>query len=222
MEGLWESTSCAPLYLVGWVDEAAQATTGIAVPCLLSVLAYFDPQATVAGIDSFAPAPTPPINLLFQVYHLMFMLGVAFVGVGMLAGLFHLRKRLYTARWLLWLLVAVVFFTEIAITAGWWTAEIGRQPWIVYDVMTTVDGHSPVLTTTDVMLSLGMFVVLYALLLALFVYLLNREIHHGPQPIEDVETVPVGSLPDTFGAVFRRGDRANPDPVPAAAVETPS
>ena len=57
MEGLWESTSCAPLYLVGWVDEATQTTTGISIPCLLSVLAYFNPQATVQGINSFAAGP---------------------------------------------------------------------------------------------------------------------------------------------------------------------
>ena len=78
MEGLWESTSCAPLYLVGWVDEATQTTTGISIPCLLSVLAYFNPQATVQGLNRFARRTRPPpINLVFQVYHFMFGLGVA-------------------------------------------------------------------------------------------------------------------------------------------------
>ena len=82
MEGLWQSTSCAPLYLAGWVDTATQTTTGISIPCLLSVLAYLNPQAVVQGIDSFAPDPTPPINLLFQVYHFMFAMGSLFVPVG--------------------------------------------------------------------------------------------------------------------------------------------
>jgi len=92
---------------------------------------------------------------------------------------------------------------------GWWTAEVGRQPWIVYDVMPTADGLSPTLSTFDVAASLVMFVVLYALLLALFLFLLNRKIHEGPEPLEEVESVPVGSLPDTFRDVFRRRDRAD-------------
>lgn len=210
MEGLWQSQSCAPLYVVGWVDESTQTTTGISIPCLLSFLAFQDPNATVAGIDSFAPAPIPPINLLFQVYHLMFGLGSLFVPVGLLAGLLYLwRRRLWTTRWVLWLLVITVFFTEIAITAGWWTAEIGRQPWIVYDVQLTADGLSPTLGAVDVALSLGMFILLYALLLALFLFLLNRQIQAGPEPLEDVETVSVASLPDTFRDVFRRRDRAD-------------
>jgi cytochrome d ubiquinol oxidase subunit I len=71
MEGLWQSTSCAPMYLIGRVDEATQTTSGISIPCLLSFLAYQDINATVQGIDSFAPAPTPPIALLFQAYHFM-------------------------------------------------------------------------------------------------------------------------------------------------------
>jgi len=209
MEGLWQSTSCAPLYLAGWVNEATQTTTGISIPCLLSVLAYLDPHATVAGIDSFAPAPIPPINLLFQVYHLMFLLGSLFVPIGLLAGLLYVwGRRLWTTRWVLWILVVTVFLTEIAITAGWWTAEIGRQPWVVYDVMLTADGLSPTLSTFDLVASLGMFIVLYGLLLVLFLYLLNRKIQAGPEPLEDVETVPMGDLPDTFREIFGRTRRS--------------
>ena len=80
MEGLFESQSCARMYLVGWVDETTQTTTGISIPCLLSFLAYQDIHATVQGIDSFAPDPTPPINLLFQVYHYMIMVGSGLAG----------------------------------------------------------------------------------------------------------------------------------------------
>ena len=210
MEGLWESTSCAPLYLVGWVNEATQTTTGISIPCLLSVLAYFNPQATVQGINSMSPPdPTPPINLVFQVYHFMFGLGSLFVPIGLLAGLLYWRKqRLLTARWMLWILVITVFFVEAAIIAGWWTAEIGRQPWVVYNVLATADGVSPTLSGLDVAVSLGMFIALYAILLALFLFLLNRAIQHGPEPLEDVETVDRATLPDTFREIFTRRDRA--------------
>ena len=176
MEGLWQSTSCAPLYLAGWVDTATQTTTGISIPCLLSVLAYLNPQAVVAGHRLVRAGPTPPINLLFQVYHLMFAIGAMFVPIALLAGLLYIwGRRLYTARWMLWLLVITVFFGESAIIAGWWTAEIGRQPWVVYNVLATADGVSPISSAGEVVFSLAMFVALYAILLALFLYLLNRQ-----------------------------------------------
>ncbi len=215
MEGLWQSTSCAPMFLIGWVDTATQTTTGLNIPCLLSFLAYQDIHATVAGIDSFAPAPTPPINLLFQVYHVMINLGPLLAGIGVLAGLWYVwKRRIFQSRFVLWLLVLSVFLGEIAITSGWWTAEIGRQPWVVYNVLQTADGVSPVLSGLDVALSLGLFIGLYALLFAMFLYLLNRKIQAGPEPLEAVETVAVSSLPDTFREVFRkRPYEAGPEPL---------
>jgi cytochrome d ubiquinol oxidase subunit I len=211
MEGLWESQSCAPLFLMGWVNEAAQTTTGISIPCLLSVLAYFNPQATVTGLDAFPSSEYPPINLVFQVYHFMFLMGTLFVPIGLLGLLMYWRKRkVFEARWLLWLFVATVFLAEMAITAGWWTAEVGRQPWIVYNVLETSQAVSPSLTATDVAISLVMFIVLYALLFILFIFLLNGKIQAGPEPLEEVESEPVSSLPDTFRQIFRRrGARAS-------------
>ncbi|HEY4754395.1 MAG TPA: cytochrome ubiquinol oxidase subunit I, partial [Candidatus Limnocylindrales bacterium] len=115
---------------------------------------------------------------------------------------------LLTARWMLWILVVTVFFVEAAIIAGWWTAEVGRQPWVVYNVLTTTQGLSPTLTATDVAISLGMFIALYSILLVLFLYLLDRQIREGPEPLEVVETVDRATLPDTFREVFTRRDRA--------------
>jgi cytochrome d ubiquinol oxidase subunit I len=209
MEGLWQSTSCAPMFLVGWVDVGTQTTSGVSVPCLLSFLAYQDINATVSGIDSFAPAPTPPINLLFQAYHFMLVAGSLLVPIGLLGGILFLwRRRLYESRFVLWLLVITVFMGEAAITAGWWTAEIGRQPWVVYGVLETVDGVSPLLRASDVVISLGMFIALYSMLLVLFLYLMNKKIHAGPEELEDVETAEVSSLPDTFREIFSRRGRA--------------
>jgi cytochrome d ubiquinol oxidase subunit I len=218
MEGLWQSTSCAPMYLLGWVDEATQTTTGISIPCLLSFLAYQDINATVQGIDAFSPpSPTPPINLVFQVYHVMINVAPLLAGIGALAGLWYVwGRRLLRSRLVLWLCVITVFAGEIAITAGWWTAEIGRQPWVVYDVLTTADGLSPTLSGLDVGLSLGGFIGLYAILFLLFLYLMNRKIQAGPEPLEEVETVAVSSLPDTFREVFRkRPFEAGPAPLDA-------
>jgi cytochrome d ubiquinol oxidase subunit I len=209
MEGLYQSESCARMFVVGWVDETTQTTSGISIPCLLSFLAYQDVHATVQGIDSFAPAPTPPVNLVFQVYHFMITVGPALAAIGLLAGLLYLWKRkLFEVRWVLWLLVLTVFAGEATIIAGWWTAEIGRQPWVVYNVLPTADGVSPVVSAIDVALSLGMFLILYGLLLVLFLFLLNRKIQDGPEELEQVETVSVANLPDTFRDVFSRSRRA--------------
>lgn len=214
LEGLWESTSCAPMYLLGWVNESAQTTTGLSIPCLLSFLTSGNIDATVAGIDSFAPDPTPPINLVFQVYHIMINLGPILAGIGVLAGIWYLwKRRLYRSRFVLWLLVLSVFAGEMAITAGWWTAEIGRQPWLVYEVLTTADGVSPLLSGADVAISLGMFIGLYTVLFILFLYLMNRKIQAGPEPLEAVETIAVTDLPNTFRDVFRKRPReAGPPP----------
>jgi cytochrome d ubiquinol oxidase subunit I len=99
-------------------------------------------------------------------------------------------------------LVASVFLTEAATLAGWWTSEFGRQPWIVYNVLRTSAAGSPSLTPGQVIFSLVIFVVMYAALLVVFLFLLNARIQQGPEPLE--EEKPVGDLPDTFREVFRR------------------
>jgi cytochrome d ubiquinol oxidase subunit I len=205
MEGLWQSQSCAPLYLVGWVNTTTETTTGISIPCLLSLVAYRNPQAVVTGLNDFPANLYPPINLVFQVYHFMFNIGFLLIPIGVLGLIWYFWKRkVFQAGWLLWLFVVTVFLAEIAITAGWWTAEIGRQPWIVYGLLKTAAGTSPALSTGEVAASMVMFIGLYILLFFLFIYLLNGKIQHGPEPLEDVESVPVTSLPDSFREIFRR------------------
>jgi cytochrome d ubiquinol oxidase subunit I len=212
MEGVWQSTSCAPMYLLGWVNEAAQTTTGIyiPVPCLLSILAYMNPQAVVQGLTAFPSDTWAPVNLVFQVYHIMIDLGFLFPLLGAIGVLLWLwGGRIYRARWFLWILVFSIVMTEVATIAGWWTAEVGRQPWIVWNIMRTADAVSPTLRTEQVLGSVIMFVLLYALLFALFIFLLNEKIQKGPQPLED-ENIPA-SLPDTFREIFR-GPRASGEP----------
>jgi cytochrome bd ubiquinol oxidase subunit I len=207
LEGLWESTACAPLYIVGWVDEAAQTTTGFSIPCLLSFLAYNDINATVTGLTAFPQDTWAPLNLTFQVYHIMINLGVLFPLIGFLGAAFYFwKRRLWTTRWVLWIFVLSIFLTELATLSGWWSAEFGRQPWIVWNIMRTADAVSPVLQGYQVLFSVLMFVVLYALLFVLFIYLLNEKIQHGPESLDD--EVPVSALPDTFKDIFRHRARA--------------
>lgn len=212
MEGLWQSQSCAPLYLLGWVNEGAHTTTGLPapVPCLLSILSYQHPNATVTGLTTFPSDVWAPVNLEFQVYHLMIDLGFLFPLIGVVGWLVWRRRQRHGRTmpgWLLRTLVATVFLAEVATIAGWWTGEVGRQPWIVWNVMRTADAASPTLTTPAVLASLITFALLYLLLLALFLLLLDRMIRQGPAP-PDLEELPA-ALPDTFREVFRRQGRAS-------------
>jgi cytochrome d ubiquinol oxidase subunit I len=209
LEGLWETTSCAPLYLVGWVDMTTQTTVGLAIPCLLSFLATGDFNAVIQGLQAFPSDTWAPVNLVFQVYHIMINLGGVFVAIGLLGALFYFwRQRLFRTRWLLWVFVGTIVLTELATLSGWWTAEFGRQPWIVWELLRTTAAVSPNIDALQVLLSNLMFVVLYIILFTLFLYLLNEKIQHGPDPLEKLEGQPVSSLPDTFRDVFSRRARA--------------
>jgi cytochrome d ubiquinol oxidase subunit I len=208
MEGNWQTTSCAAFDLVGWVNEGAHTTTGIGIPCLLSFLSYQNIHATVVGLTAFPSNDWAPVNLTFQVYHLMVNLGFLFPLIGIVGWIvWHQRGRVDAPRWVLWPLVVTVFLTEVATISGWWTAEIGRQPWIVWNVLRTSDAVSPTLNTTQVVLSLATFALLYLLLLVLFLFLLDRMIRQGPEP---PGPEPAGAaLPDTLREVFRHQPRAS-------------
>jgi cytochrome bd ubiquinol oxidase subunit I len=204
MEGVWNDKSCAPMFIVGWVNEENQTTKGISIPCLLSYLAYQNKDAVVKGLNSFPQDEWPNINLVFQVYHLMIDLATYFSLLGIVGVvLYYWKRKLFTWRWVLWLFVANVFLTETAIIAGWWTAETGRQPWIVWQLLKTEDAVSPALSTAEVATSLTIFVILYALLLVLFIFLLNGFIKRGPAPLEEIEAHAPESVPETFREIFR-------------------
>ncbi len=200
MEGVWQTEENAPAYVFGWVDEGSGQTIGLAVPGLLTFLSG---QGTVTGIADFEVPPTV-LNLTFQSYHLMVGLGMAIVPFAVLAaGLWFWRRKLLEHRWALWIVVSTVFVALFVITMGWWVAEFGRQPWIVYGLQLTANGSSPVVSAEEIVVSLAGFVLIYLLLLAVFLFLLNSKIQHGPAPLEEVESTAVGDLPDTLRDIFR-------------------
>jgi cytochrome d ubiquinol oxidase subunit I len=171
---------------------------------LLSLLAYQNKDAVVKGLNSFPQDEWPRVNLVFQVYHLMIDLATYFSLLGIVGvTLYYWKRKLFAWRWVLWLFVVNVVFTETAIIAGWWTAETGRQPWIVWQLLRTQDAVSPSLSTAEVATSLAFFAVLYSLLGVLFLYLLNGFIQHGPAPLEEIEIAPHESVPNTFREIFR-------------------
>ncbi len=190
-EGLWETTPEAPLHLAGWVDEKSQQTHGPRIAGLLSWLAYGDFSSPVAGLKETPLDQRPPVNFSFQLFHLMVAVGFGMIGLAAWAGFALWRRRLEESRLLLWLLTLSVLGPQIANQAGWWAAEVGRQPWIVYKLLRTSQALSAVVTAHQVAASMLMFMVVYLLLFAVFLFLLNEKIKHGP---DEADLVPTGKL----------------------------
>ena len=196
-EGLYQTTSNAPLTILGWVDEKNERVIGPQIPGLLSFLAHDSTGAPVAGLREAAPVPTdrPPVNITFQFFHLMVGIGMGMIAVAVLGFLYFRRGSLFEKRWLLWLLVLSVLGPQIANQAGWFAAEVGRQPWIVQGLLRTPEGLSAVVKANTVLCSIILFSAVYVLLFAVFVYLLNDKIQHGP---DEGDLTPAGkpALPE--------------------------
>jgi cytochrome d ubiquinol oxidase subunit I len=193
-EGLYQTASNAPLNLFGWVDESNETVKGgIAIPGMLSFLAHSDFNAPVTGLREAAPRPgdRPPVNFSFQLFHLMVAVGFAMILIAGLGFLYFWHGSLFEKRWLLWLLVLSVLGPQIANQAGWFAAEVGRQPWIVQGLLRTSEGLSAVVRAKTVLASIVLFSAVYVLLFAVFVYLLNDKIQHGP---DDGDLAPAGKL----------------------------
>jgi cytochrome d ubiquinol oxidase subunit I len=119
-------------------------------------------------------------------------LGTIFIAIMVVAVFLLWRKKLYDARWMLWILLLSLPFPYIANTAGWITAEVGRQPWLVYDLMRTQDGYSKTVSAGNGLFTLIGFMGMYMVLGILFLFLVQREIQHGPEPVPAVHVPPGG------------------------------
>jgi cytochrome d ubiquinol oxidase subunit I len=189
MEGVFETTRGAPLALIGQPDpEKKRLENPGLLPGLLSFLAYGDWNAEVKGLDAFPLEERPDLlPLLFYSYHVMILLGMLFIGM-MLVAVWQLRRgRLFTSRVTLWLLMLASPLPFIANSAGWMTAELGRQPWLIYGVMRTSEGISANVSQASTLFTLIGFAGMYMLLGILYVLLMRREIDRGPAPAKTVE-----------------------------------
>jgi cytochrome d ubiquinol oxidase subunit I len=193
--------------------DAETLRWGVSIPRGLGFLLKNDPEATIVGLDRFRPEDRPPLFLSFASYHVMVALGSFFVVLTLLAALLRWRGRLYETRWLLWVFVPAVVLPVIANEVGWVAAEVGRQPWVVhppvewtasgdlvrgadglvsYDEklgLRTLDAVSPSLRGGQVLGSIIGFALVYIGLGAVWVFVLDRKIKHGP---EEVEPAPGG------------------------------
>jgi cytochrome bd ubiquinol oxidase subunit I len=183
MEALFESQPGAPLVLIGQPNvEKREIDNPIVVPNALSFLTYRAWTAEVKGLNAFPQDEWPTsIELLYFSYHIMVGLGTVFIAIMVVAGLLLWRGKLFASRWMLWILLLALPFPYIANTAGWITAEIGRQPWLVYSLMRTADGYSKSVSAGNGLFTLLGFMGMYMVLGILFLFLVHREIEQGPE-----------------------------------------
>lgn len=182
MEGLFRTERGAPVVILGQPDEENQRIDNpLVASSMLSFLIYGRPTAEVKGLNEFPREDWPTnIPLLYYSYHIMAGLGTIFVAVMGAAAVQLWRRRLDTSRWLLWTILLCVPLPYIANTAGWLTTELGRQPWLVYGLMRTVEGPSPNVHAGNSLFTLLGFMGLYTVLSALFLMLMVRTVNAGP------------------------------------------
>jgi cytochrome d ubiquinol oxidase subunit I len=183
MEGLFQTENGAPLAIIGQLDmEKRRLDNPITIPRALSFLTYQRWEAEVKGMNEFSADRLPDnIPLLYYSYHIMVGLGTILIGAMALASFRLWRGKLYETRSLLWLLMLLLPFPYIATTAGWITAEVGRQPWLIYGIMRTQEGVSPYVSSGSALFTLLGFMGIYTILGILFLFLVGREIEQGPR-----------------------------------------
>ena len=181
LEGHFDENGPADMYLFGWVDKENETVSGLKIPGGLSFLLEYDFDAPVKGLNAFKPENRPgQVNAVFQFYHIMVSIGMALIALTLLASFYWWRGTLFDKKWLLWIFVFAAILPQIANQVGWFAAEMGRQPWVVYGLLRTSDAFSQAVTDNQIMFSLVLFLLVYTLLFILFIYLLNKKIKHGP------------------------------------------
>ncbi|OEK08822.1 cytochrome BD ubiquinol oxidase subunit I [Flavivirga aquatica] len=185
MEGIFETEpKGAEIVLIGQPNMVEKKLDNkIAVPNILSFLTYQEWDRQILGMDKFKKEELPDnIPALYYAYHIMVGLGTIFIGIMGLSAFFLWRKKLYTIKPLLWGIMFLVPFPYIANLTGWYVAELGRQPYLVYGLLKTSDGISPTVSSGNTLFTLLGFVALYMLLGLLFLVLVGKTIHQGPKP----------------------------------------
>ena len=195
MEGVFKTENGAGMVLMGQPnEETGLIDNPLVVNNLLSFLIYGTTKAEVKGLDQIPHDQWPTaLPLLYYAYHIMAGLGTWFFLLMIGCALLLFRGRLYKTRLALWAVLLSFPLPYIANTAGWLTAELGRQPWLIYGLMRTSEGYSNTVSASNGLFTLLGFMGLYALLGLLFTVLMYREISNGPEPkTATIEPVHVG------------------------------
>jgi cytochrome d ubiquinol oxidase subunit I len=180
MEGHFNTMKGAPIYALGYVDEQNQKTYGIYIPKGLSFLYNFDWNSEIKGLNDFPKEDWPPVNFVFQNYHIMVAAGMLMIALGLLGAYLLWRGKLYENKPYLLILPFLIPLPHIAHETGWIAAEVGRQPWIIYKLMKTSDAASVVVSAGEITFSLIMFFLIYLLLAAMFIKIFMKIVQKGP------------------------------------------
>jgi cytochrome d ubiquinol oxidase subunit I len=198
MEGHWDDGP-VPFTFFGWVDEDSKTTAGPAIPGVTSLLASFSADTVYPGLNTTANAAdfssypgvkaesykggNPPVNLTFQAYHIMVAFYLLLVIWLVIAGLALKSANSGRApgKAALYLLVFGPLIPFACIQAGWMAAEVGRQPWVVYDLLLTADAVSPVVSAPELLITIALFLVFYTVLFIAWLRLIFGQIKQGPQ-----------------------------------------
>ncbi len=184
-EGIWETTRNAPLSLFGIPNQKNRKTyMPIGLPGMLSFLVSFDTNTEIKGLNEFGD-DIPPVLLTFTVYHIMIALGSLFILVGLIGLFLFIRKKLWDTKWYHILLIATTPLVYVAVQTGWMAAEIGRQPWIVYNVMKTSNAISKVVPAWQILFSLIVFTLIYILIFIIFMKIFFKIVKNGPEKAEN-------------------------------------
>jgi len=179
-EGHYDSLAVADMYLFGWVNDEKQTVSGFKIPKGLTFLIHQDFTTPVTGLNAFDKNDRPSlVNFVFQTYHLMIAIGMLLIGLTLFSLFLWWKGKLFNQRWLMIVFSFSVLLPQIANQVGWYSAEVGRQPWVVYGLLRTSDALSENVKAEQVLFSLILFTVVYVILFILFIYLLNKKIQHG-------------------------------------------
>lgn len=194
-EGHYDSLAVADMYVLGWVNQKEEKAYGLSIPKGLTFLLHQDFSTPVKGLRAFRPEDRPKqVNFVFQTYHLMVAIGMALIGLSLLAVWLRWRNKLFQQKWLMRIFAFSVLLPQVANQVGWYSAEVGRQPWVVYGLLRTSDALSASVQANQVWISLILFTLVYLVLFLLFLYLMNKKIQHGPDDHSADENTPVNTL----------------------------
>lgn len=189
MEGHFR-TEPADLYLFGWVDKKNEVTHGVKIPNGLTYMLHYDTETPVIGLNQYPMEDRPgQVNAVFQFYHIMVAIGMFLIALTVFASFLLWRGKLYDKRWLLRIFVWAVILPQIGNQVGWFAAEMGRQPWIVYKLLRTSDALSKAVTAHQILFAIILFTIVYTILFILFIYLLKKKIVHGIDEHEEQATI---------------------------------
>ena len=181
IEARWRTQQPASEVLIALPDPFSQRNLlAIEIPRLGSFIASGNWTAREVGLESFPADDRPPVLIPFFGFRIMVGMGLIMLAVSWFGTLLRFRGRLETARWFLWGTFLAFPSGFIAVLAGWFTAEVGRQPWVVYGLLRTQDAVTPSLTTRDVLLSLTCYVIVYTVIYAFGLYFIYRLLRDGP------------------------------------------